>query len=208
MNLWIRSALASALLFAGQASAAEEKATEFVHAASGFSVTTPAGWHVLSEADGEGEQQLKSLKLGSAEQRASLAQYATVPLYAVTKHPEPYNDVNPSFKVNIKPFDELKGKSGVEILVMLVPSIASLLKDFQIAEAPSEVEVAGVKSGHVRILYTLEAGGHRFPTSSEMWIVPHGDHFFMIGAGTRQDEKNGTRAEIQAILDSVRIASP
>jgi hypothetical protein len=40
---------------------------------------------------------------------------------------------------------------------------------------------------------------------SELWIVPRGDYFFMIGAGTRQDEKTGTRKEIQEILKTVKI---
>jgi hypothetical protein len=35
--------------------------------------------------------------------------------------------------------------------------------------------------------------------------VPHGDYFFLLGAGTRQDETTGTRAEIRAIVDSVKI---
>jgi len=44
-----------------------------------------------------------------------------------------------------------------------------------------------------------------FPTASELWIVPRGDYFFLIGAGTRQDEKTGGRDEIRSILGTVRI---
>ena len=35
--------------------------------------------------------------------------------------------------------------------------------------------------------------------------MPRGNFFFLIGAGTRQDEATGGRAEIRSILDSVKI---
>jgi hypothetical protein len=58
----------------------------------------------------------------------------------------------------------------------------------------------------MRINYSLQASdGRTFPTTSEMWIVPKGDYFFMIGAGTRQDEKTGSRKEIQQIVDSIKV---
>jgi hypothetical protein len=54
--------------------------------------------------------------------------------------------------------------------------------------------------------YTMEIpDGRSFQTTSELWIVPRGDYFFMIGAGTRQDEKTGSREEIQDILASLKI---
>ena len=37
--------------------------------------------------------------------------------------------------------------------------------------------------------------------------MPRGDYFFMIGAGIRQDERTGTRREIEEILNTVRINS-
>lgn len=83
---------------------------------------------------------------------------------------------------------------------------AGIVKDVVLVQAPTEVMVAGVASGHARIHYTMElADGRSFPTASELWIVPRGDYFFMIGAGTRQDEKTGTRAEIQGILNSIQF---
>ncbi len=58
----------------------------------------------------------------------------------------------------------------------------------------------------MRIDYSLTIpDGRFFPTASELWIVPRGDYFFMIGAGTRQDEKTGSRKEILKILNSVEL---
>ena len=60
----------------------------------------------------------------------------------------------------------------------------------------------------MKIHYSLQVpDGRTFPTTSEMWIVPKGDYFFMIGAGTRQDEKTGSRREIQQIVDSIKTRS-
>jgi hypothetical protein len=68
------------------------------------------------------------------------------------------------------------------------------------------VSVSGLAGAYVRVHYTLQtAENASFPTASELWIVPRGDFFFMIGAGTRQDEKTGTRAEIASIIQSVKI---
>ena len=59
----------------------------------------------------------------------------------------------------------------------------------------------------MRIHYSLIIpDGRKFPTSSELWIVPRGDYFFMIGAGTRQDERNGSREEIHEILSTVVLS--
>jgi hypothetical protein len=35
--------------------------------------------------------------------------------------------------------------------------------------------------------------------------VPSGPVFFMIGTGTRADERNGSRAEARKIVDSIRL---
>jgi hypothetical protein len=41
--------------------------------------------------------------------------------------------------------------------------------------------------------------------TQEIWVVPSGPVFFMIGTGKRADEKNGSRAEVRAIVDSIQI---
>jgi hypothetical protein len=47
--------------------------------------------------------------------------------------------------------------------------------------------------------------GRELPTTSELWIIPRGDYFFLIGAGTRQDESTGSKAEIEYILSSISL---
>jgi hypothetical protein len=67
-------------------------------------------------------------------------------------------------------------------------------------------KLAGLKSAHVSLDYNLRLdGGRILPTRLELWIVPRGKIFFVIGTGTRQDERTGKRAEIQKIIESIKI---
>ena len=170
----------------------------------GFEVTKPASWQFLTAK--QNLENLKRTKLSDEEFHKMMLKYATAPLVAMMKYPEPFDDLNPSFKVNVKPFGQLKGIDPKQILSMVSVQFASIFKEYQLVEGPSDTDVSGIKSGYLKFNYALQApDGRTFPTTSELWIVPRGDYFFMIGAGTRQDEKTGTRKEIQEILKTVII---
>lgn len=171
---------------------------------AGFQVAKPADWHFLTAE--QNLQNLESLRLSDEEFHAAMQRYATAPLVAMSKFEEPYDDVNPSLKVNIKPFGQLKGKRPAEIIELLVPQFMRVFKDFELVQAPIDVQVSGLDSAYARMNYSMETpDGRSFPTTSELWVVPRGGYFFLIGAGTRQDEKNGSRAEISAIVETIRI---
>ena len=171
---------------------------------AGFEITKPPEWQFVTAA--QVQENLERTKLNDPEFHAAMLKYATVPMVAMMKYPEPYDDVNPSFKVNIKPLGQFKGKSTVDIVNFVLPQFERVFKDYVLVQTPLDVEVSGLKGTYFRITYSLEtADGQSFPTSSELWIIPRGDYFFMIGAGTRQDEKTGSRSQIQDILRSVRI---
>lgn len=170
----------------------------------GFEVTKPKGWSFVTAQ--ENLDNLKRTKLSDDEFHQLILKYATAPLVAMMKYPEPYDDLNPSLKVNIKPFGQLKGRDGKEVISLILPQFQKVFKDFQLVQAPIDVKVAGLKAAYVRINYSLQIpDGRTFPTTSELWIVPRGDYFFMIGAGTRQDEKTGSRKEIEQIMKSIKI---
>jgi len=170
----------------------------------GFEVTKPKEWSFVTAQ--ENLDNLKRTKLSDDEFQQLMLKYATAPLVAMMKYPEPYDDLNPSLKVNIKPFGQLKERDGKEVLSLILPQFQKMFKDFQLVQTPTDVTVAGFKAAYVRINYSLQiADGRTFPTTSELWIVPRGDYFFMIGAGTRQDEKTGSRKEIEQIMKSIKI---
>jgi hypothetical protein len=171
---------------------------------AGFQLTKPSEWTYVTAT--QNLENIKAVKLSDEEFHAAMQKFATAPLVAMMKYPEPYDDVNPSFKVNIKPYGGLKGKTPEELINLVIPQFQRIFKDFVLVQAPTEAVVSGMKSAYARMNYTMEIpDGRTFPTTSELWIVPRGDYFFMIGAGTRQDEKTGTREEIRAILETVKI---
>ncbi len=170
----------------------------------GFEVTKPGKWLYLSAQ--ENIENIRRTKLSNEEFQQLMLKYASAPLLIMTKYPEPYDDLNPSFKVNVKPFGKLKGADAKQIISLLLPTLQKTFKDFELVQAPIEYTVAGLKGSYVRINYSLQiSDGRLFPTTSELWIIPYGDYFFMIGAGTRQDEKNGSRKEIEQIVKSIKI---
>lgn len=190
------------VLAAGIARAAD--ATLFDSPTAGFQVKRPATWHFVTAE--QHRENLKAIKFSDEEFHAAMQKYSTTPLVAMMKFEEPFDDVNPSFKVQIKPYGGLKGKSPAEIIGAFVPQFEKMFKDFSLIQSPTHVVVSGIKSAYMRMNYSLEIpDGRAFPTTSELWIVPHGDYFFVIGAGTRQDEKTGSREEIQRILKTVKI---
>jgi hypothetical protein len=176
----------------------------FTNVTVGFSVTKPDAWQFFTVE--QNLENLKRIKLKDEEFRKSMLKYSTAPLVAMTKYSEPYDDLNPSLKVNIKPLGNLKGMDVKDIINMITAPLKDVVKDFKVTVPPAETTVSGLKAGYVQFNYSVTSpDGRSFPTTSELWIVPRCDYFFMIGAGTRQDEKTGTRAEIQGILKTAKI---
>jgi hypothetical protein len=194
----------TAVLFLAASTTVLADANEYVNPTLGFRVAKPETWLFASAQ--QNLDNLKSIRLQDAEMQKTLAKYVSAPLVIMLKYAEPYPDVNPSIKVNLKPLGQLKGRDAKEIAALLLPGLQRAFKDLVVAKSPSDVVVSGFKGAYMRVTYSLEvSGGDSFPTSSELWIIPRGDYFFMIGAGTRADERTGTRQEIQDIVNTVSI---
>lgn len=202
MKISIVAALVFGFVVPGYA--IQANAEVFSNPTAGFQMNKPDDWHYVTAA--QNLENIKALKLSDEEFHAAMQKYATAPLVAIAKYKEPFDDVNPSFKANIKPYGQLKGKKPQDLITMLVPQFERAFKNFQLVQVPTEVVVSGIPSAYARMNYVMETpDGRSFPITSELWIVPRGDYFFMLGAGTRQDEKTGTRKEIESILSSVKI---
>jgi hypothetical protein len=176
----------------------------FISRAAGFSVTKPANWYFLTaEANAEN---LSKTRLQDEELQKMMQKYATAPLVIMTKFQEPYDDLNPSFKVNIRPLGSLDGANPVAIIELVKGSLQKAFKDYLEIQPPIEKEVAGFKAAYMMIHYSLETSdGQKFPTCSELWIIPRGKFFFMIGAGTNQVPDKNEQQEVASIINSIRI---
>lgn len=167
-------------------------------------LTKPADWHFMT-AD-QNQANLAATEFSDAELKAQIAKYATVPMVVIVKHREPYPDLNPSFKINMRPLGQLPADDPKAIMTALVPMLQRVSADAKVVDGPREVQVDGLKGAYLRIDYTLRtAEGGAYPTASELWIVLRGEYMFMIGGGTRQDEKTGTRVELRSIVDSLKL---
>jgi hypothetical protein len=169
----------------------------------GFSVVRPAAWHTITAE--ENTRNIRSVEMDDRQLQELAARYATAPIVALSKYKEPYADLNPSFKVNVRPLGSFAGHSPEDILLAALPTMRRMFGDLAIDRAPTRTTLAGKAAAHARLTYTLRAGGGSFPTVSEIWIVPSGPVFFMIATGTRADERNGSRAEARAIVDSIQL---
>lgn len=177
---------------------------EFVNLTAGFRMEKPAEWtYVTASANTES---LRALKLNDSSIHEAMLKYTTSPLIAIMKYSGSDDDISPSFKVQLKPYGHQKGKTPIEISNLALPQLKTIFKDFVVVQEPIETLVSGISSSYTRANYTMETpAGGSFQITSEFWIVPHGDYFFMIGAGTRQDERTGSREEIKKILNTVKI---
>lgn len=185
--------------------AASAEAPEvFSHPSTGFELTKPKTWIYLTTA--EIDEAARSIQYDSPEFAEFARKYAITPLVMISKFKEPYDDVNPMVDVYLRPVGPFKGKRPEQILSLALPILGQPLKDVKVVQAPIETTVSGLAAGYARMQYTLElTDGRSFPTTTEIWIVPRGEHYFIISAGTRQDESNGKRSELKAIVDTIKI---
>jgi hypothetical protein len=166
-------------------------------------LTKPATWQFATAQ--QGVDNIRRLETNE-ELKAAMIRYGSAPLVSMLKFPEPYDDINPSFTAKVRPLGTLKGKDPKDILTLVLSQMQRSFKEFVIVQPAADVTVSGLPGAHGRVNYTLEVSNlGSFPVTSDLWIIPRGDFVFMLGAGLRQDEKTGSRAEVQAIFDTVRI---
>jgi hypothetical protein len=169
----------------------------------GFSIRKPASWHYLTA-----EQHRDSLRRSDFTDpkfKELVTRYARTPFLAITKHKEPYDDLNPSIRVNAREAGALAAMPAEKLVELTASAFSRMFKDYVVAEGPVAIRLSGHPAGYMRVNYTHEAGGAAWRTTSELWVVPRGDLLFIVGAGTRQDEKSGTREEVRGVVDTIRI---
>jgi hypothetical protein len=92
-----------------------------------------------------------------------------------------------------------------ELAGFVINSMRAQFTDVTIEQAPVDVTVGGLPGAYSRMTYTIRANGQEHPALSETWFVKRGSQLIMIGAGLRRDERNGTRAEIKSIVDTLKL---
>jgi hypothetical protein len=200
MSNLVRSVLAAASLILSPPCFAQET---YSNPTLGFSIRKPSSWHYLTAE--QHRENLKRSDFTDPKFKELMTRYARTPFLAITKHKEPHDDLNPSLRVNAREVGNLKGMAPEKVVELTASTFSRMFKDYAVAEGPVATKLSGHPAGYMRVNYTYEAGGVSWGTTSELWIVPRGDLVFIIGAGTRQDEKSGTRKEVRSIIDTIKI---
>lgn len=184
--------------------AQEDSLKKYVHPVLGLSLSYPSSWSVISVDDYF--NQLENTKLTNEEFDEMILKHAQVPLFAITKYKEPYDNLNPSIKINTRHYGNLKGYSPESILYHLIDQFKVMFTDFKLVQIPVKTKIGNQEAFYIKINYTyLTQNGLSFPTCSELWMLDKTDYFYFIGAGTRADDNSGAVEEIHKILNTFEI---
>lgn len=198
----LRTLLAATLLCAAGIVSAASGGDRYVNRTLGFGISKPAGWHWMGAQ--QNLDNLKRARVGSEAFQKLVVEHASAPLVVMTRHEEPYEGLNASFKANIKAFGTLP-RDPQELLSMILPTVQEQMADARLSVPVEAVRVAGRPAAHAAIDYTLRSPeGGSFPTTSEIWIVPVGDYFFMLGAGYGRGDE-AARASVADALASIEL---
>ncbi|MEM7400320.1 MAG: hypothetical protein AAF304_00055 [Pseudomonadota bacterium] len=181
-----------------------ESSDNFQNNAVGFEITKPSSWHYMTAE--ENLKNFEKIELDDENFKNLVLKYSSTPLVVMVKHDPTFGDINPSIKVNTRPMAEFQDIGPKEILNILIPQFSNVFSDFEMVQEPSDTEISSINAAYTRFNYTIaSADGKSFPITSELWIVPREHHYYMIGAGTRQDERTGTREEISEVVNTIKI---
>lgn len=195
-------ALLAAVLMAGGITAA--CAETFRFEALGIEVTKPTRWRVMTEEDRRLNAQ--RVEAGNAWYQAAVASSKDTLLVAFMKYPEPLDDFNPNFQLGGVKGGILAGKNPVDILAAMLANTKLHMSNLVIVEPPRRTVLSKLPAAYTRYRLQLTADNKPFVVNNMMWVIPRGDQLLMVGGATREDQKNGKRAEVQAIVNTVRIS--
>jgi len=180
------------------------EADTFRNPCAGISITKPAEWYYIGID--QNYENLKKSKMKNEELKKMSLKIAYVPMLIITKYKEPYNNLNPTLKIDAKPSGDFKGTDPKKMLSGLISSMNDIFNGYKIAKGPVETKIDDLAGAYVRFNTIMELeGGQAYPSCSEIWLIPRGDHIFIFSANTRQDEKNCTREEIRKIIGTIKI---
>ena len=191
-------------LYVPVAAAPAGDAHRFHSPTAGFSITKPAGWRFASMEQVSANRAVARLKDKELEEQ--VRQRASAPLVVILKHPEPHDDLNPSFQVMIRPLGQLQGRKPIELMELVASTLRPAMKDFEFVQPAQELEIHGLPAARMKAKYSVgNAEGREFKTFSRMWIIPRGAFMFMISASGPQEGADVSEAEFEAILKSITI---
>ncbi len=183
---------------------AEGDENTFHSPTAGFTIVKPGNWHFLS-AERIMENR-GSVRLKDKELEKMVRERAQLPLVAITRYAEPYNDLNPSVQVILRPLGELQGKPPVELLDILMGGFEQVFADFTVQEQPGKTTVGRLNAAQARIAYTISGPDDReYVAISRIWVIPRGSFIFLMSMGTPPDKEDEVVKDFEKMLSSIKI---
>ena len=171
---------------------------------AGFTITKPSSW-VFATAE-QIVRNRETVRLKDKEIQDLVRQRASMPIVAITKHPEPYGGLNASVQVVLRPLGKLEGMSAVELMKVGLPTLRRGVAGFKFVEAIRATSVSGRDAATAKFTYTVgTAGGERYAVLSRMWMIPRGKLLFTVGMSGPPEGDDLSEEEFAAILESITI---
>lgn len=177
---------------------------QFVSQTLGFKLNKPQNWHFVSA--NTYLEQMKRIKWGDPDFQEHWNQALRAPVVVISEFPSNHNGINPSFKVDAKPYGVIpSGLTGKEVLARFIPLMQRKFKNLRIDSVPAEVTLGNQRAGHTKMTYTSTSStGIDVEVTSHMWSVPMKHHVFIIGATCAPNSKS-SESEILNIANSISI---
>lgn len=184
--------------------AAEPSPNLFRSEIAGIELEKPAGWHYQNL---EAVAKYRSrARLKDKEYEAYVHNLASAPLVVATKHSEPYDSLNPSFQVLVRPLGQLKGLSGKEILEMVVPVMRNGFAEFELINPVTEIQVDGHRGAELNAEYIVGGpDGRAWPTRATIIAIPQGSYLYQISFSSAQEGQDSLATEVKDTLKTVKF---
>lgn len=179
----------------------------FYSEVAGFGLVKPSAWRFATIEMEEANRSRVSLGNGNLDEL--VRRNASAPLVVVLKHSEPYDKLNPSVKVGIRPLGQLATSSPRRIAEVVVAGMAQSVPSFSLEGEIEDTVVSGLPAAAFRARLTVTATASDqqtdYPVLSRTWLVPRGNYLFMIGMGGPPTGEDVSESEFATILESIEI---
>jgi hypothetical protein len=176
----------------------------FRSTAAGVEVRKPHGWF-FADLQTVLEQRAHA-RLKSEEFERLVRENASIPLVVATKYEEPYDALNPSFQMIVRPAGTLEGKPAVEIMTAIENGLRNVFAQYETVEPIREIRVGGRSGARFTAAYTVSnPEGREFAVRSTLVLVPRGKILYQMGFSGTPEGPDRLGEEIESVLASIRF---
>jgi hypothetical protein len=183
---------------------APANAERFTNTALGLRIEKPDDWCVLTPE--ENAEDHRRIEAANPQLSEGIRGDGERPVYAFFRYRDRYRGgFTPTVKVGTRTAASLIGHTGQQVLDAMLPQVGKMMTGLTVVTAPESVRLAGKLAGHMTLTYTLNVDRTSFRVASEMWVIPRGTYFVVLGAIYPPDDKSGDRAAVMKIVNSLQL---